>query len=121
MPLNGSRSSQCHHLSKFRWAGVPGATYQVSRILEKKILKGFYRNVHGGHLGHVTKISRTKVSATITKTCPCNIQRFLKLLEMKIFISIFFYFFCFVEIGPPVLEKILRVLPYMGVAAILVM
>ena len=24
-------------------------------------------------------MARTKVSATITKTCPCNIQRFLKL------------------------------------------
>ena len=57
--VNRPRSTQGHYLNNLSSTPVPNATYQISRqnnppVQEKRFVKVFTVNRHGGHVGHVT-------------------------------------------------------------------
>ena len=56
LSLHRPRSTQDHYLNNLGSTLVSNATYQISRqsVQEKRLLKVFTVNRHGGHIGHVT-------------------------------------------------------------------
>ena len=60
-------------------------------VLEKKFLKGFSIYEHGGHLGHVSKISRSQIQRHYTRRLQIKFQ--LDQLDQAVSEKIFDFFY----------------------------